>query len=491
MEEFINKAMPRRVSFKPYSITIKGCKKYRVFIPSLGKRDKNGQKRGSQRTFNTLAEARAFAEPYKQAAKNNVRNLENAKPSESIAFQALEYNVKELGYTDLETFIQIMIDCERVSRDHEFKSIPDAIEYLSRNQHYSTSSLTIKKLLELYKLKQTKWNSNDLSSFNSCTKFIRIPAEKLQRKINPPNPKKYPKGYKYLTQEIYEKHAQSLDAEFWLHWLEEFRDSNLFSSNRTYDGMLQNLRQAYQFAVANKQLPVNPFTTITGLGKKKGNPVVVTAHQLRKTLTLLARHHPLSIPYYIVTFYSGARPGKEADRVRYRNLTLSEDQKSIESIQITRPEDPNEPTKTKKNRTVTIESCASAWLMPFYEKFNRNDFLSPVGRNGLPSSTIRKNVRQAVVGGKYTEGEPIFKWSGSERSIARHSFLTYLEAYYDKVLNVDPSKVVTRASGHSSYDTYETYYKNDEVFHKQAADYFSIFPTSSDLDFIQKALVKI
>ncbi len=471
--------MPRHVTYLPYKVKINGKKRWRVFIPTMGKRDESGKRIGKQKTFRTREEADAYSAPYRDSLKKGEPLFSDKCP----AYKTLEEMVMEEGFTDLESFTEEMLTANSHARQQEFGGVTPALQHIIENQIKCVSNYTLTQLLTFYRQKHADWSSSMLSTHRACIKhLVNTPAQRLA--IFPEDSESDPSAL--LTRDIANAKANTLTAEFWYAYLEAFRASPLFSSVRTYNGMLQTIKGAYALAVSTRQLQTNPVSEIKALAKVAKNPTVIRPETLKKLLTQCARHEPRAIPYFILVFYTGARPGEEAKRVKYRHIFLDDDQETITSIQIPRPDDRNEKTKTKKNRLVELDPCAAAWLLPYLQNHQPDDYLHPIGRDGKPSDTVRKNIRNDLTGGKYNNGKPLFTWNQENGTISRHSYATYYEAKYK-----DTPETRTKLQnhlGHTTFDTYQTFYQNDTVFHKRGIEYFNIYPTQSDLDHIQKYL---
>lgn len=471
--------MPRTVTYNPYKVKVNGKKRWRVFIPTMGKRDGLGKRIGSQKTFKTREEAETYATPYRESLKQCAPLSSDKCPS----YIALEEMVMEEGFTDLQTFTEEMLIANSSARQQEFSGVTTALQHIIENQIQCVSNYTLTQLLTFYRQKHGDWSRSMLSTHRSCIKhLINTPAQRLA---------KYPVDQEnevseLLTRDIANAKANTLTSEFWYAYLEDFRQSPLFTSVRTYNGMLQSIKGAYALAVSTRQLQSNPVSEIKALAKVAKNPTVIRPDTLRTLLTLCARYEPRAVPYFVLVFYTGARPGEEAKRVKYRHIFTADDQKTITSIQIPRPDDRNEKTKTKKNRLVELDPCAAAWLLPYLKHNHPDNYLHPTGRDGKPSDTVRKNIRTDLIGGKYTDGKPLFTWDQENGTISRHSYATYFEAKYK-----DSPETRTKLQnhlGHTTFDTYQTFYQNDTVFQKRGKEYFNIYPTDTDLAHINQHL---
>lgn len=420
--------MPRAPSFEPRPI-VRGGKdtgRWRIIVPDETRKVR-GRKAWREFTFSDFDEAANYGEKLRAEYFAGLVGLEVASPADAVKYQNLKMRAGRLGFDSPEELLQVV----------------------EGSAQLNPTGPTLGAVLDGYEThKQKHWTDKMLSTWNTCIR----PFESLRH-----------------------ERAGAMSPQDWEHFFNELFARHEIATS-TFNRSITFLKAAYEHSVHHQFLSVNPVTNIKRVrGDLERDPVVIKAPAIRQFLARAVDHHIETVPYWVLAFFSGARPDSEALRVRWEHV-LWDRTNSVGGkgeIIIAKPKDRTERTKTTRDRYVELEPVLAAWL----ELFRQEE--GPIA----PSSVIVRASRERIASGEYdspVDGElvPLIEWGSVNRDLTRHTYATaFSKAHAGETGQASVSSRLKDNLGHSSEATGDRYYKNPHMTIEEAKAIFEIMPT--------------
>lgn len=306
------------------------------------------------------------------------------------------------------------VECEQLAQMYGYSGIREAFIEWSKTFEKRKSMITLEELMESYRQDREKnWSKGYISTrWKPFCKFL---------------------------DPIKDEPLSTLTTDFWREWLGAWVEEKDPAAN-TYNPRLSLLRGLFNHEKAQEFFQHNPLKPIVAQKNEHKEVCVATTEEVENLMVWCSKNDSELIPYFAIGFFAGLRPMAELEILKFDQINFEEDVISVITTK----------TASKRRRQVPIESNLLKWIEPFR---NTQGLIIP--------SNFRKRHDRA-------KKESGIKWG---HDIMRHSYGSYWEAKYRKEAGC--REQLSYNMGHSSFKTYEQYYRNDRA--KDEADrYWSV-----------------